>query len=247
MKKKSINLEKIKPTFAMLGLCIALAFSLMAMEFKTNTTGLDPIKHQEIGESWGTDILPPLPKPKPEREQVQKEKKVVNSGKKFSGIDPFKGKKEKIDADKLLADMKINDDSSEDSIVPPVIVKTKIKKPKKDFVLIPEIHPRFKGCENVPNDQVPQCNNVQIQKYLVKNTIYPERAKENNISGKVFVYFETSPTGEIINVKLQKGVHKWLDRQAVEVIQKMPGFTPAKWNGRAVRVPFNIPINFQLK
>ncbi len=83
--------------------------------------------------------------------------------------------------------------------------------------------------------------------FLGENIIYPEEAKEDGLSGKVFVRFVVASNGKITNVEVMKGIHPLLDQTAIDVIKKMPDWTPGELNGRKVAVEFMLPISFQLK
>ncbi len=84
-------------------------------------------------------------------------------------------------------------------------------------------------------------------KYLY-SVPYPPMARENGISGRVFVYFVIEKDGSISDVKLQRGVGAGgLDEAAVNWIKKMPKWSPGKQNGRPARVQYTVPFNFTLK
>ena len=83
--------------------------------------------------------------------------------------------------------------------------------------------------------------------FIASNVKYPQVAKENGITGKVFVQFVVSKDGSVKNVTIARGVDKLLDEEALRVIKSLPNWTPGKNRGVAVNVQFTIPINFQLK
>ena len=84
-------------------------------------------------------------------------------------------------------------------------------------------------------------------KYLY-SVPYPPMARENGISGRVFVYFVIEKDGTVSDVKLQRGVGAGgLDEAAVNWIKKMPKWSPGKQNGRPARVQYTVPFNFTLK
>ena len=87
-----------------------------------------------------------------------------------------------------------------------------------------------------------------FQKYLSTNLKYPEAAKEKGIQGKVYLKFVVSKTGEISNVKVQRGIADCVecDNEAVRVVSSMPNWKPGKNAGKAVDSYFTIPIVFKL-
>ena len=83
-------------------------------------------------------------------------------------------------------------------------------------------------------------------KYIARNTKYPPIAKENNITGRVFVSFVVDKSGNVTEVKVLRGVDKYLDKEALRVVSSLPKFTPGKQRGKAVKVQYNVPISYKL-
>ena len=82
--------------------------------------------------------------------------------------------------------------------------------------------------------------------FLQSNIRYPEVARNNGISGQVFIEFVVERDGSIGNVKVLAGVYPELDQEAVRVVKMMPKWKPGKQMGKAVRCYFNIPIRFTI-
>ena len=89
--------------------------------------------------------------------------------------------------------------------------------------------------------------NAAMMKWLNSNLKYPERAMQNDISGRVIVQFVVNADGSIEQVKVAKGVDKDLDAEAIRVVKKMPKWQPGKNNGHAVRSMFTLPVTFRLE
>ena len=87
----------------------------------------------------------------------------------------------------------------------------------------------------------------ELFKYLSKNIHYPVIAKENNISGKVFVTFVIDDKGAVNDVKVLRGIGGGCDEEAIRVVKAMPPWKAGKQNGRSVSVQYNLPIFFNLK
>ncbi len=87
----------------------------------------------------------------------------------------------------------------------------------------------------------------KLFEFLGKNIKFPPAAKANGISGKVYVNFTVAKDGKIENVKVIRGVHDLLDKEAVRVVKSFPNWKPGKQRGKAVKVSYNLPINFLLK
>jgi TonB family protein len=84
-------------------------------------------------------------------------------------------------------------------------------------------------------------------KFIFENTTYPERAKENNIQGRVILRFCINENGSVSRVSILSGVDQDLDAEAVRVVKALPFFIPGKQDGKAVPVWYMIPITFTLK
>jgi periplasmic protein TonB len=86
-----------------------------------------------------------------------------------------------------------------------------------------------------------------ILNYIAVNTVYPEEAKKNNITGKVIVRFIVEKDCSVSDVTILKSVDPLLDAEAVKVINSLPKFEkPAKNGGVPVRVYYMVPITFTL-
>ncbi|MBD2767003.1 energy transducer TonB [Hymenobacter sp. BT664] len=76
---------------------------------------------------------------------------------------------------------------------------------------------------------------------------YPSLALRNGVEGKVFVSFTVDPKGEVIDVKIVKGLGSGLDEETVRAIKSLPRFIPGKQNGREVSVSFTVPVTYQIQ
>lgn len=86
-----------------------------------------------------------------------------------------------------------------------------------------------------------------LLQWLQQNIHYPPVAEENGIQGRVVVSFVVEPDGSITNVQVVRGVDPSLDKEAVRVTKAMPKWQPGKQNGQAVRVKYNLPVQFRLQ
>lgn len=87
----------------------------------------------------------------------------------------------------------------------------------------------------------------KLMEYLRDNIKYPVVALENGIQGRVVVRFVVSPSGQISNVEVLRGVDPTCDKEAMRLINAMPSWIPGKQNGVAVPVYFTIPIVFKIQ
>lgn len=86
----------------------------------------------------------------------------------------------------------------------------------------------------------------KFYEYLGASIKYPESAAKNKLEGRVFLSYIVEKDGKISNVKVEKGLNAAMDAEAVRVLTESPDWIPGKVNNTAVRVKFNIPINFGL-
>lgn len=82
--------------------------------------------------------------------------------------------------------------------------------------------------------------------FLSDNIRYPEKAKDDNIEGRVFIQFVVEKDGSIGEVKLLRGIGGGCDEEAIRVVKAMPKWTPGQQDGKAVRVYYTLPIFFKL-
>lgn len=105
---------------------------------------------------------------------------------------------------------------------------------EEDIFIFCEQMPQFKGGEPA------------LRSFLKNNMQYPENAKKNGVSGIVYVNFIVTETGKITDVKIIKGVHPELDKEALRLAKAMPNWEPGKQRGKSVKVFMKMPIRFNL-
>lgn len=82
--------------------------------------------------------------------------------------------------------------------------------------------------------------------YLSSNIVYPEAAKKDSITGKVFISFVVEKDGQVSDVSILRGIGGGCDKEAIRVVSMMPNWKPGLDKGKAVRVKYNLPIKFAL-
>lgn len=75
---------------------------------------------------------------------------------------------------------------------------------------------------------------------------YSELARKAGAQGVVILEAVIDEEGRVTNLQVLKGVSRELDRAAVEAVSQWR-YQPATLEGRAVKVIFNLTINFQLQ
>lgn len=83
--------------------------------------------------------------------------------------------------------------------------------------------------------------------YVAKSVVYPEKAKADNVQGKVYVQFVVETDGSIAEATVLRGVGGECDDEALRVVKSMPKWQPATFKGKPVRSKYVIPINYKLQ
>lgn len=116
---------------------------------------------------------------------------------------------------------------------PPVEKKEEVKQVVENKVFdIAEQMPSFKG---------------NVNQWLASNLTYPAVAAENGIQGRVIVQFVVEKDGSVSNVQVVRSVDPALDREAVNVVKRMPKWNPGMNNGQPARVKYTLPVTFKLQ
>jgi len=228
-KNPEVDLERKKGLFLQIGLVIALLVVLGAFEYKTyekvaynlGALSLDDLEEEIIPITKQEVKPPPPPPPPPEVIEIVEDEEEVEE----TVIESTES-----DEEMIIEDIVVEDDF-EDIDVP--------------FAVIEDV-PIFPGCERVAKSQRRTCFQDQMNKHIRKNFRYPDIAQEMGIQGRVYVNFIISKDGSITNIRM-RGPDKNLENEAARIIGRLPKMTPGKQRGRAVRVPFSIPITFRLQ
>lgn len=86
-----------------------------------------------------------------------------------------------------------------------------------------------------------------LDKFIANNLVYPTEAKEKGIQGKVYVTFLVEKDGSLCDIKVLRDIGYGCGEAAVDLVKKMPKWTPACLQNYIVRQQFNLPITFSLK
>lgn len=95
-----------------------------------------------------------------------------------------------------------------------------------------EVMPEFQGGPNV------------MMEFIKQNLRYPY---DSHVEGKVYIKFVIDKNGKVRDPFILKGLSKSCNDEAIRVITMMPDWIPARQNGKAVPVYFNLPIMFSTR
>ena len=86
----------------------------------------------------------------------------------------------------------------------------------------------------------------EFSKWVAQQVVYPENCKIEGITGRVTLSFVVSETGKVSDVKVLRGAHEDLDKEAVRVVSSSPDWTPGEKDGKKVAVTYTFPVIFKL-
>ena len=114
------------------------------------------------------------------------------------------------------------------------------------FAVIENV-PVFPGCESGNNDAKRKCMSDKIQKFVVKK-FNTDLAGDLGLTGRqtIRVMFRIDKTGSVVGVQA-RAPHPRLEQEATRVINALPKMKPGKQRGKAVIVPYSLPIIFQVQ
>ena len=225
-KNPKADLNKNRNLYFVIGLTFVLGITWGAVEYKSydrqlNFDGVNMLEDDEEDIPITEQLKTPPPPPAPEVIEIVEDEEEVEE----TVIESTES-----DEEMIIEDIVVEDDF-EDIDVP--------------FAVIEDV-PIFPGCERVAKSERRTCFQEQMNKHIRKNFRYPDIAQEMGIQGRVYVNFIISKDGSITNIRM-RGPDKNLENEAARIIGRLPTMTPGKQRGRAVRVPFSIPITFRLQ
>jgi protein TonB len=226
-KSPKADLQKNSSLYFVIGLAFVLFFSWQAIEWKTYKKTFD-YEALDVDEDEDEEIpiteqikTPPPPPPAPQVIEIVEDEE---------------------DVEETVIE---STETNEEEIVEIVEVEEEEEDVDVPFAVIEDV-PIFPGCEGVAKSERRNCFQEKMNKHIRKNFRYPEIAQEMGIQGRMYVNFIISKDGSITNIRM-RGPDKNLEKEAERIISKLPKMTPGKQRGRAVRVPFSIPIIFRFQ
>ncbi len=234
-KNPKVDLNRNSGLYFVIGLTIVLFLTWRALELKTYDREDIVRKILETDEMLDEEVpmvenikTPPPPPPPAAPEVIQVVEDVVEIEE--TVIESTETSQEQVVEEVIdVEDVEVGEEE-EDISVP--------------FSVIENV-PIFPGCDGGTNDERKACFQKKIQEHVKKNFNYPDIALELGIQGKVYVQFVIDANGNITNIRT-RGPDKNLEKEAARIIGSLPQMIPGKQRGRAVKVPYSIPINFKL-
>ncbi len=219
-KSPKADLDRNKSMFSLIGFVIVLGILLAAFEYRSNDDVAASLG--ELGDINIEEEIIPItraPEVKPPPPPKPKVAEVINIVE---------------DEVEIEEELEIEDTEADEETVVEVVEEEEEEVEEVFQFAVIEDKPEFPGGETA------------LRTYLAKNTKFPRVAVENGIEGRVFVKFVIDKKGKITQVEILRGVDPHLDKEALRVVKSMPDWKPGKQRGKAVKVAYMVPINFQL-
>jgi TonB family C-terminal domain len=221
-KSPKANLENKKLMFTQIGLIISLAVAWMVFETKS----YDKREVKDFGLT--TEVLEEEMVEITKQEQKPQPVEVPKQTTQIEIVEDDVEVEDEIDINAEVDQQEVIEEYVAPEIEEEEVVETEI------FTIV-ESMPEFPG------------GMQKLMEYLSKNIKYPTMARESGIQGRVFVNFVVETDGSVSNIKVLRAIGGGCDEEAVRVVQAMPKWTPGKQRGKAVRVSYNLPVNFRLQ
>ena len=230
-KNPKVDIGKNSSLYFALGMALMMFLSYSTINYKVydkSSLNLDKVNMDALDEEEVpiTEQVqpPPPPPPAPEViEIVEDEEEVEETIIESTETD----QEEEIDIEDLDVE-----EVEEDVEVP--------------FAVIENV-PVFPGCERGNNAKKRKCMSEKIAKF-VQRKFNTELAGDLGLSGRqrISVIFKIDKSGNVTGVRA-RAPHPRLEKEAQRVINLLPKMQPGKQRGKAVIVPYSLPIIFQVQ
>ena len=107
--------------------------------------------------------------------------------------------------------------------------------------------PIFPGCDKGNNEARRKCMSQNIT-IFVQRKFNTDLAGDLGLSGRqrISVIFKIDKNGDVVGVRA-RAPHPRLEKEATRVVNLLPKMKPGKQRGKAVVVPYSLPIIFQVQ
>jgi protein TonB len=233
-KNPKVDIGKNSSLYFALGMALMMFLSYSTINYKVydksslnlDKVNMDALDEEEVPITEQVQPPPPPPPPPPAPEVieiVEDEEEVEETVIESTETD----QEEEIDIEDLDVE-----EVEEDVEVP--------------FAVIENV-PVFPGCERGNNAKKRKCMSEKIAKF-VQRKFNTELAGDLGLSGRqrISVIFKIDKSGNVTGVRA-RAPHPRLEKEAQRVINLLPKMLPGKQRGKAVIVPYSLPIIFQVQ
>mgnify|MGYP000021656092 FL=1 len=223
-KNPKADLENKKGIFLQIGLIISLLLAIAAYEYKS----YDALKIGDFGDVDMAELdeedieitRPDEVKPPPPPEAPPEAPEEIE----------IKENEEELETELDVEDAETDQDE---------MMEFEEEEFSEPFISVEQM-PMLGDCEDEA------CTQTEIMKFIARNFKYPEIAKANGVEGRVILEFVVEKNGKVGRIKVLKGLDKHVDKAAIDVVEKLPEFSPGKQIGKPVPVKYTVPIKCTL-
>ena len=233
-KNPKVDIGKNSSLYFALGMALMMFVSYSTINYKVydksalnlDKVNMDALDEEEVPITEQVQPPPPPPPPPPAPEVieiVEDEEEIEETVIESTETD----QEEEIDIEDLDVE-----EVEEDVEVP--------------FAVIENV-PVFPGCDKGNNAKKRKCMSEKIAKF-VQRKFNTELAGDLGLSGKqrINVIFKIDRSGNVTGVRA-RAPHPRLEKEAQRVINLLPKMQPGKQRGKAVIVPYSLPIIFKVQ
>ena len=237
-KKQDANLKYNPTLYFLIGLAFTLfsTYSLFEMNFEiknqTSFTTPPPLTEDPFTYNYVSYV-------------IEKEKVIVKKQHTSVAKDPIISEDPIItEAPTFIEEPSVPDAPSEP--VGSISVQDPDEEPEVPFIIVEHV-PEYPGCEKGSNAEKRKCMSKKIAKF-VQRKFNTDLANDLGLTGKqkISVVFKIDKNGSIIGVR-SRAPHPRLEQEAARVINLLPKMKPGRQRGRAVVVPYSLPIVFEVQ
>ena len=234
-KNQKADIKKNGSIFFALGLALMLFFSYSGINWKTFDKSLIDIGKLDLDDELEEEIPiieqiippppPPPPPPAPEVIEVVEDEEEV---------------------EETIIESTETDQEEEIVEVEEIEVEEVVEDVEVPFAVIENV-PEYPGCERGSNSQKRKCMSEKIAKF-VQRKFNTDLAGDLGLSGRqrISVIFKIDKSGRVTGVR-SRAPHPSLEKEAERVIKMLPRMKPGRQRGKAVIVPYSLPITFQVQ
>ena len=137
-------------------------------------------------------------------------------------------------------------ESDEELVIEDIEVEEVEEEVEVPFAVIENV-PVFPGCERGNNEKKRKCMSEKIARFVQKR-FNTDLAGDLGLTGRqrISVIFKIDKSGNVTGVRA-RAPHPRLEKEAQRVISLLPKMQPGKQKGKAVIVPYSLPIIFQVQ
>ena len=234
-KNQKADIKKNGSIFFAIGLALMLFLTYSVINWKTFDKSLIDIGKLDLDDELEEEIPiieqiippppPPPPPPAPEVIEVVEDEEEV---------------------EETIIESTETDQEEEIVEVEDVEVEEVVEDVEVPFAVIENV-PEYPGCERGSNSQKRKCMSEKIAKF-VQRKFNTDLAGDLGLSGRqrISVIFKIDKSGRVTGVR-SRAPHPSLEKEAERVIKMLPRMKPGRQRGKAVIVPYSLPITFQVQ